>query len=88
MWADVPTGEEIPRPGFQSAWPGALDSEIAELEAGRVRERSGTMRREGTDDDMKNRLITLWTNFNTEIQNLSSWDLEDNFWDGTTWVKR
>ena len=88
MWADVPAGEEIPRTGFRSAWPGALDSEIAALEAGTVRERSGTMRREGTDDDMKNRLITLWTAFNAEIQALSSWDLEDNFWDGTTWVKR
>ena len=88
MWADVPTGEEIPRPGFRSAWPGALDSEIAELEAGRVRERSGTMKRQGTDDEMKTRLIALWTAYNAEIQALSSWVLEDNFWDGTTWVKR
>jgi hypothetical protein len=88
MWADVPAGEEIPRPGFRSAWPGALDSEIAELEAGRVRERSGTLRREGTDEEMKTRLIALWTAYNAEIQALSSWVLEDSFWDGTNWVHR
>lgn len=88
MWAPVPAGEEILRPGFRSAWPSATDAEIAELEAGRVREVSGTMKIEGSDDEMKARLIARWTIFNAEIQDLPDWTLEDTFWNGTAWVKR
>lgn len=88
LWSTVPAGEEIPRPGIRSAWPNLKDEERALLESGEVRERSGTMKIEGTDDQMKDRLIARWQEFDAEVQDLPDWTLENNFWNGTGWVAR
>ena len=93
LWAPVPTEAQAlvaARQGadFVSAWPHASVAEIAALQSGLVREKSGTMVRVGTDEQMKAALIALWTRFNADTQALDDWTLFDNYFDGTAWTVR
>jgi hypothetical protein len=88
LWVNTPVGFENRFKQKFSRWPLATDEEVALIEAGRVAEKYGYLDRIGTDADMQAALLVEWQRWNTEVQSVTAWGLENAVWDGTAWNTR
>jgi Bacterial Ig domain len=89
LWASVPEGFEWIWAGKHgSAWHLATPEEVAEIEAGRVAEKSGSMEWTGTEEDMKAAVLPKYTAWAADVANVANWTLTDAYSDGDGWHHR